>query len=134
MILADTSVWMDYLRGEASWQAARLDALLGEEELLLGDIILLEILQGFTTEAEARRVEALLEPVDTIEIGGRALAVEAARLYRALRRKGITVRSTIDTLIAARCLADGLTLLHGDRDFVPFEREFGRAVVRQPTH
>lgn len=134
MILADTSVWIDYLRNRPSWQAARLDALLEEEELLLGDIILLEILQGFASEAEARRVEALLEPVQTLEIGGRELAGEAARLYRALRRKGITVRSTIDTLIAARCLADGLTLLHGDRDFVPFEREFGLSVVRQPTH
>jgi predicted nucleic acid-binding protein len=134
VILADTSVWIDYLQNVGSWQAERLDELLGEGQVLLGDIILLEILQGARSAAEAARIEALLGSLETISLGGRDLAIDAARHYRALRGKGITVRSTIDTLIAARCLADGLTLLHRDRDFDPFEREFGLSVVRRPTH
>jgi hypothetical protein len=134
MILADTSVWIDFLRSLQTWQAFRLKELLASEEVLMGDLILLEILQGYASEREAGRIETLLKPLDLIEIGGRSLVLEAARNYRLLRRSGITVRSTIDTLIATRCIADGLTLLHSDRDFLPFERELGLSVVRQATH
>lgn len=134
MILADTSVWIDYLRSRPTWQAERLEALLGSNELLMGDLILLEILQGYSSEAEAARVERLLASLPLIGIGGRDIAVRAAEHYRALRRDGVTVRSTIDTLIATRCIADGITLLHSDRDYLPFERELGLGVVRQATH
>ena len=134
MILADTSVWIDYLRNRPTWQAARLEGLLDSAELRMGDLILLEILQGFSTEREAARVERLLGSLPVIDIGGRGIAIRAAEHYRTLRRAGITVRSTIDTLIATRCIADGLTLLHSDRDYLPFERELGLNVVTQATH
>ena len=134
MILADSSVWIDFLRSLQTWQTFRLKELLASEEVLMGDLILLEILQGYKSDREAGRVETLLKPLDVIEIGGRSLVLEAARNYRLLRRSGITVRSTIDTLIATRCIADGLILLHGDRDFLPFERELGLSVERQATH
>lgn len=134
MILVDSSVWIDFLRDTPTWQTSQLESLLSDGEVLMGDLILLEILQGYSNEKEARRVEARLEPLDTIAIGGRSLVLEAARNYRMLRRKGITVRSTIDTLIATRCISDGLTLLHGDRDFMPFERELGLSIVRQSMH
>jgi predicted nucleic acid-binding protein len=134
LILADSSVWIDYLRDQPTWQAQRLDGLFDSNELVMGDLVLLEVLQGYSTEREAARVERLLERLEVIQIGGRDIALRAAKHYRALRRAGITVRSTIDTLIATRCIADGLTLLHSDRDFLPFERELGLSVVTQATH
>jgi hypothetical protein len=134
MILVDSSVWIDFFRNVSTWQTSRLEELLGDDQVLMGDLILLEILQGYSSEDEASRVEKLLEPLDTISIGGRGVALEAARNYRLLRRSGVTVRSTIDTLIATRCISDGLTLLHNDRDFLPFERALGLSVVKQVTH
>lgn len=134
MILPDTSVWIDYLRDVGTWQTEALDKLLGTERLLLGDLILTEVLQGYSREAEAERVGAELKLLVMIDIGGEEIAVRAARNYRMLRRKGITVRSTIDVLIATRCIADGLTLLHNDRDYRPFETELGLSVMRQQPH
>jgi predicted nucleic acid-binding protein len=134
MILADSSVWIDYLRDVPSWQAHRLDVLLGEGGVLMGDLILLEILQGVPSEAEAARVQTLVATLDVLEIGGLSVALKAAANYRLLRRRGITVRSTIDVLIATRCIRDGIALLHSDRDFQPFERELGLTVVTQRTH
>lgn len=131
MILADSSAWINFLRDVPTWQTERLDSLLRADEVLAGDLILLEVLQGLSSEAEANRVEARLRRLDLIEIGGRALASEAARNYRFLRRSGITIRSTIDTLIATRCINDGLMLLHSDRDFDPFVQHLGLRVVEQ---
>ena len=133
MILADTSVWIDFLRDVPSWQTERLTQLLAEGEVMMGDLILLEILQGIANDGEVSRVSALLEPLDTITIGGRDVALQAAGHYRRLRRAGITIRSSIDTLIATRCILDGVTLLHGDRDFDPFE-ELGLRSAKQVTH
>jgi hypothetical protein len=134
MILVDSSVWIDLLREVPSWQAVLLEEALQSGEVLLGDLILYEVLQGYPQEAQARKVEARLAQLEMIEVCGYELAFAAARYNRALRRKGITIRSTVDTLIAARCMMDGLTLLHNDRDFGPFEREFGLSVVKQVTH
>lgn len=134
MILVDSSVWIDFLRDVHTWQTSRLETLLLGDEVLLGDLVLLEILQGYSSERQASRVETRLAQLATIEIGGRSLALEAAGNYRLLRRRGITVRSTIDTLIATRCIKDGITLLHCDRDFLPFERELGLSVVQQVMH
>ncbi len=125
MILVDSSVWIDFFRGTPSSQAERLDSLLGKEPLLIGDLILAEVLQGFTSERNFNHAHRLLGSLDLIEIGGRDIAVQAARNFRTLRGLGVTVRKTIDTLIATRCIEDGLPLLHNDRDFDPFVEHLG---------
>jgi predicted nucleic acid-binding protein len=125
MILVDSSVWIDYFRGTASAHTDRLDSLLGREPLLIGDIILTEVLQGFTSEHDFNEALRLLHALEQVEIAGRDIAIQAARNFRALRAKGITVRKTIDTLIATRCIEDGLALLFSDRDFTPFVDHLG---------
>jgi len=125
MILVDSSVWIDYFRGRPTREAAHLDALLGVEPVAIGDLMLAEVLQGFADDATFRRALGLFEPVPVLEIGGRAIAVQAARNFRSLRARGVTVRKTIDTLIATRCIHDGLPLLFSDRDFEPFVSHLG---------
>ena len=130
MILVDSSVWIDFFRGAASPEADRLDALLGEEPVLIGDLILTEVLQGFTSEQDFNQAHRLLGSLVLIEIGGREIAIQAAWNFRALRALGVTVRKTIDTLIATRCIESGVALLHSDRDFDPFEEHLGLQTIR----
>lgn len=125
MILVDTSVWIDYFRGNATPTTDRLDVWLGTEDLLVGDIILTELLQGFTSDRAFRLAHARLSEFPMIEIGGRDVALDAALNYRRLRALGVTVRKTIDTLIATRCLTAGYRLLYSDRDFDPFVEHLG---------
>lgn len=133
MILVDSSVWIDYLRGTQTPQAEKLDSLLGEVPLAVGDLILVEVLQGCSTERESRRVERLLSRLHFVVLGGREIALEAARNVRKLRALGITPRKTIDVIIATRCLLDGLELLHCDRDFRAFETHLNlRSVECRP--
>lgn len=129
MILVDSSVWIGYFNGDISPQTDKLDALLGREPLAIGDLILAEVLQGFDGEREFRRVRDMFDSFPLIELGGRHIAIQAARNFRALRRLGVTVRKTIDTIIATRCIEDTLELLHNDRDFDPFAEHLGLRVV-----
>lgn len=129
MILVDSSVWIDYLRGTASPQAEKLDALLGTVPLAIGDLILTEVLQGCATDREFNAVKRTLATLHTVNLGGLELAIEAAKNFRKLRALGFTVRKTIDTVIATRCIMDGLELLHSDRDFDPFEKHLGLRCV-----
>jgi predicted nucleic acid-binding protein len=125
LIFVDSSVWIDYFRGTPSPEADRLDALLGEEGLVVGDIVLAKVLQGLDRETDFETARRLLTGFPVVEVGGAEIAVQAARNFRALRGLGITVRKTIDTLIATRCLADGWSLLFSDRDFDPFVAHLG---------
>jgi predicted nucleic acid-binding protein len=125
IVLTDSSVWIDFFRGKPSIQTRRLRELLSAGQVLLCDLVLVELLQGTDSERDFRRVHSTLTPFPMIDIGGRAIAVQAARHYRALRERGITVRKTIDTLIATRCIADGIPLLYSDRDFDPFVTHCG---------
>jgi len=120
VILVDSSVWIDYFRGVATPQSNRLDALLGTVPLATGDIVLAEVLQGFNLERDFDSALRLLASLSIIDIGGRDVAVQAARNFRLLRAQGITVRKTVDTLIATRCIMSGHVLLYSDRDFDPF--------------
>ena len=120
MILVDSSVWIDYFRGVATPQTDRLDGLLGVRPVAIGDIILAEVLQGFASEAAFARALDLMGSLDLVQVGGRTVAVQAAQNYRKLTARGITIRKTIDALIATRCIQDGLPLLYSDRDFDPF--------------
>ncbi len=133
MILVDSSVWIDFFRGEATPQVECLDTLLGNEPLAIGDLILTEVLQGFVTEKDFNEARKALDAFTLIELGGEDIAVQAAKNYRILRRHGITVRKTIDTIIATRCIESGHTLLHADRDFDAFETHLGLRVVSLET-
>jgi predicted nucleic acid-binding protein len=122
LILVDSSVWIDYFRGIPSRQTERLDALLGNELLFVGDIILTEVLQGFSSKREFDQARSLMLSLEPMNIGGQDIAVKAANHFRTLRVNGVTIRKTIDTLIATRCIHDNLILLHNDRDFEPFTK------------
>lgn len=129
MILVDSSVWIDYFRSADTGQVALLDSLLGRSPLAVGDLIAAEVLQGVRGEREFRWVKKTLDAFHHVDLAGYDLAVRASQNYRALRAKGVTIRKTIDTIIATRCLEDGLTLLHADRDFLPFVEHFGLKVA-----
>ena len=129
MILVDSSTWIDYFRGVRTAQATKLDSLLASEPLAIGDLILAEVLQGFTNNSDFNKAKSLLTSLDVVDIGGIDIAVQAAKNFRTLRGLGITIRKTIDTLIATRCIESGYVLLHNDHDFEPFVKHLRLRVV-----
>jgi predicted nucleic acid-binding protein len=129
LILVDSSVWIDYFRGASNAPTERLDDLLSREPLAIGDLILTEVLQGFSDEKAFNEARNLLTSLTVIQLGGQETAIQAARNFRALRSLGVTVRKTIDTVIATRCIASRYSLLHNDRDFHPFVDHLGLRVV-----
>jgi len=120
VILVDSSVWIDYFRGVQSSQTDRLYALLGNEPIATGDLVLAEVLQGFGSAQDFNQGRKLLTSLPIIELVGGDIAIQAANNFRILRSLGITVRKTIDTLIATSCIEKGLALLYSDKDFDPF--------------
>jgi predicted nucleic acid-binding protein len=130
VILVDSSVWIDYFRGKTTPSSDLLDRLLGNTPLAVGDLIVAEVLQGVRDDRQFAAVKRTLASFDQVLIGGHDLAVKAAMNYRVLRAMGVTVRKTIDSLIATRCIESGLSLLHDDRDFDPFEQHLGLQVAR----
>ena len=129
MTLVDSSVWIAYFNGARTAQTFKLDELLGREPLAIGDLMLTEVLQGFGSDRDFERARRMLTTLTVVDMGRRDLAIEAARNFRRLRSLGITVRKTIDSLIATFCIANKLPLLHADRDFDPFARHLSLAVV-----
>ncbi len=129
MILVDSSVWVDYFRGVITPQTEKLDLLLGHEPLAIGDLILTEVLQGFDNDRDFNQARQMLTSLLVVEMGGQQIAILAAKNFRALGRRGVTVRKTIDTVIATRCIESGYDLLHSDRDFDPFAAYLGLRVV-----
>lgn len=103
--------------------------LLGHEPLAIGDLILAEVLQGFDSERDFKAAQRLLTSLHVVEMGGQGIAIQAAKNYRVLRRHGVTIRKTIDTIIATRCIESGYDLLHSDRDFDPFAAYLGLRVI-----
>ncbi len=129
MILVDSSVWIDYFNGTVTPQTGKLDGLLDIELVAVGDLILAEVLQGFTEERDFTRARKMLTMLTVVELGGRDIAIQAARNFRKLRKLGVTTRKTIDTIIATRCIESGYDLLHSDRDFDPFVEHLGLRVI-----
>lgn len=129
MIIVDTTVWVDYLRGTPSPHAEWFEANLAVERLGLTDLILCEVLQGVRTDAQFDAVQAELLRSEVYQTGAIALAIEAAQNYRRVRKAGWTVRKTIVCLVATFCLIEGHALLHNDRDYDPFEEHLGLRVV-----
>jgi predicted nucleic acid-binding protein len=129
VIVVDSSVWIDFLKGRNSWQVNRLLASLGSEDIIVGDLMLCEILQGLENEQAASEVDTLLHNFEIVPMVGEAIAIAAARNYRSLRRRGITIRKTIDVLIGTWCIESRSALLHNDSDFRPMAQYLGLVEV-----
>lgn len=133
MILVDSSVWIDYFRSADTAQVALLDSYLGSTRIAVGDLIATEVLQGVRNEREFKLVKKTLDAFLHVNLVGYALAIKASENHRLLRARGVTIRKTIDTIIATYCIENGTTLLHDDRDFVPFARHLGLKVAYSQT-
>ena len=125
MIVVDSSVWIDYFNGVETPETALLDGILGLEPIVIGDLILAEVLQGFRSDHDVRRARTALDTLIFEPMVGRDIALASAGNYRALRAKGVTVRKTIDMLIATFCMENTHILLHSDRDFDPIKEHLG---------
>lgn len=133
MLLVDTSVWVDYFNGVMNPHTDYLDEILGLEPIGIGDLVLTEVLQGFRTAGGYRRAKSLFSDLLVYEMAGIERAIRAADNHRILRAKGITVRKTIDTLIATFCIDRDFPLLFTDRDFHPFAEHLGLRVALPGT-
>jgi predicted nucleic acid-binding protein len=119
MILVDSSVWIDYFNGRKTWQTDLLENLFSNVPIIIGDLILTEILQGFRSDNDYKTAKSFLSGLPFRQMGGYQVAVQSAQNYRTLRKKGVTVRKTIDVIIGTYCILEDLPLLHDDRDFEP---------------
>jgi predicted nucleic acid-binding protein len=128
MILVDTSVWVDYFNGTINWQTDKLDALLAKEFVIMGDIILAEILQGFRKDSDFNTAKKVLSYLSCFTLSNKEIAIKSASNFRFLRKKGITVRKTIDMLIGTFCIENEISLLHNDKDFLPL-KELGLKTI-----
>jgi predicted nucleic acid-binding protein len=129
MILVDSSVWIDYFNGTDTPQTFKLDSLLGVELLGIGDLILTEVLQGFRADADYHTAKRLLTSLVLFNLLGYEVAIKSADNFRALRKQGITIRKTIDVIIATFCIEHGHSLLFSDKDFMPFVEYLGLGAV-----
>ena len=129
MILVDTTVWVDYFNGRITPETATLDKLLSTDEIIIGDIILAEVLQGFRSDHDFDTALQALMRFRQVSMLNPNLAVRCARNYWQLRKSGSTIRKTVDCIIATYCIENHIELLHCDRDFDPFEQYLGLQVV-----
>jgi predicted nucleic acid-binding protein len=129
MIFVDSSVWIDYFNGRITKQTDLLDALLGNELIVIGDIVLTEVLQGFQDDRDFIKAGKLFDSLFFMSMLGKELAIKSAENYRKLKKKGATARKIIDVIIATFCIENELPLLHSDKDFRIMERHLDLKVV-----
>jgi len=129
MVLVDTSVWIDYFRGVTSIQADKLDQLLDEERVVTGDLIIVELMQGFKTKAHINIAHKIISCLEYYDLVGKEVALKSAENFRFLRTHGITIRKTIDVIIGTFCIVNGIKLLHCDHDFEPMQHYFNLQCV-----
>lgn len=125
MILVDSSVWIDYFNGKPTQSSDYLDAILGIENIIMGDLIIAEVLQGFRSDKDFKKAKSLLLGFDVHQLLNETIAIKSAENFRLLRKRGITVRKTIDSIIATYCIENQIYLLHSDKDFLPFSEYLG---------
>ena len=125
MIMVDSSVWIDYFNGKESNEVTYLDDILGKKFIVIGDIILTEVLQGFRKDKDYQKAKLLLTSLPVYQLSNKELALKSVSNYRQLRKQGITIRKTIDTIIATFCIENKIQLLFSDRDFKPFNDSMG---------
>ena len=130
MIVVDTSVWIDYVNGVISSQTDLLDKELGKSRIVTGDLIITEFLQGFRDDRHYFEAKRMMESLEYYDFVGKDIAIKASENFRILRKKGITIRKTIDVLIATFCIEHKFALLHNDRDFDPMEKILGLKIKR----
>jgi predicted nucleic acid-binding protein len=123
--VVDSTVWIDFLNGRNAPHVRHLRSLLGSSDIVVGDFMLCEVLQGLENERVAREVELLLRRFEIVSMAGDAIAVAAARNFRTLRSRGITIRKTIDLFIGTWCIENRRPLLHNDRDYRPMALHLG---------
>ena len=123
--MVDSSVWIAYFNGKECPEVVYLDTILGIKPIVLGDNILTEVLQGFKDDKEYKKAKQLLTALPLLQLSNKVLAIKSADNYRVLRKRGITVRKTIDTIIATYCIEQNIQLLFTDRDFLPFVEFLG---------
>jgi predicted nucleic acid-binding protein len=129
LILVDSSVWIDYFNGTETLATKKLDGLLGIQPICTGDLILAEVLQGFRQDSDYQAAKTLLCALPVYPMVGVALSLKSVKNFRVLRKQGITIRKTIDTMIATFCIENNFSLLHSDKDFQPFQQILGLQVV-----
>ena len=120
MILVDSSVWIDFFNGVACAETDKLNEILGLEEVVIGDLILAEVLQGFRSDTDYKAAKNVLTSLTVHDLLGKEMAIKSANNFRKLRKKGITIRKTADVIIATYCIDNKIPLLFTDKDFVPF--------------
>jgi predicted nucleic acid-binding protein len=130
MIIVDSSVWIDYFNGREIPEVAKLDSLLETELLGVGDLMITEVLQGFRQDKDYQTAKQLLTSLTVLEMLGAEMAMKSANNFRDLRKKGITIRKTIDVMIATFCIENGHELLFSDKDFAPFVEYLGLMAVK----
>lgn len=129
MTMVDTSVWIDYFNGKDNKFVQKLDELLITDLVVIGDIILTEILQGFSSDEDFNKAKEALDTIECFSLGGKELSVLSAENFRKLRKKGVTVRKTTDMIIGTFCIYHNIPLLHNDRDFNPMKSHLGLVTV-----
>jgi len=120
MILVDSSVWIDFFNGTVCAETDKLNEILGLEEVVIGDLILAEVLQGFRSDTDYKAAKNVLTSLTVYDLLGKDMAIKSANNFRKLRKKGITIRKTADVIIATYCIENKIPLLFTDKDFVPF--------------
>ena len=120
MILVDSSVWIDFFNGTENAETDKLNEILGLEEVVIGDLILAEVLQGFRSDTDYKAAKNVLTSLTVYDLLGKELAIKSADNFRKLRKKGITIRKTADVIIATYCIENKIPLLFTDKDFIPF--------------
>ena len=120
MILVDSSVWIDFFNGTENAETDKLNEILGLEEVVIGDLILAEVLQGFKSDKDYKVAKDVLTSLTVHDLIGKELAIKSANNFRKLRKKGITIRKTADVIIATYCIENKIPLLFTDKDFAPF--------------
>ncbi len=131
MILVDSSVWINYFNGQITWQTEILDQMLQQIPVLTGDLILTEVLQGFRNDSEFDKARETLSLLSCKQMGGYDLAIKSAENYRKLRKKGVTVRKTIDIIIGTFCIYENIPLLYNDKDFDPMVKYLSLKTISQ---
>lgn len=129
MIMVDSSVWIDYFTGIVNKKTDTLDKILGLRPVAIGDLILTEVLQGFRLDRDYKAAKTLFDDLTIFKMLGKNMALKSAENFRALRKKGVTVRKTADVIIASFCIEKKLPLLFTDKDFKPFVKHLGLAEV-----
>ncbi|MCP5004310.1 MAG: PIN domain nuclease [Planctomycetes bacterium] len=122
MIIVDSSVWIDYFNGKVTPKTDWLDFALGNQSIFTGDLILTEVLQGFQSDKDFKKAKSLLLSFPVVGMLGKEVALKSAQNYRYLRKKGVTIRKTIDVIIGTFCIHNAFSILHDDRDFTPLEK------------